>query len=169
MSRFRSSRRREPAISDELRKRATDNGVRPKALICQGSCSEFEPCICAEMWITGLNRLGAAAGRSEVAEAPGRPPFRGNRNRQHDDAQPDHRQPDEFEYQRVHGSPPETKRYNCRGRVERLLICGAGRDGSRHMVHAGLRSGVNGIVDARFSEPCRNKPARHMSVAYAWR
>jgi antitoxin VapB len=54
-------------------------------------------------------------------------------------------------------APPETKRYNCRGRVERLLICGAGRDGSRHMVHAGLRSGVNGIVYAGFSGPCRTR------------
>ena len=42
---------------------------------------------------------------------------------------------------------PETKRYICRGRVERLLICEPRATAGQRMVHAGLRSGVNGIVE----------------------
>src|SRR6266700_1980338 len=95
------------------------DGVLPKALICQGSCSEFEPCISAlrrvfaETQATGaqccspdpVNTSFWEQDRSGVADVPGRPSPR--RNGQHDDTQREHRQSYEFEHQSVsHSNSP---------------------------------------------------------------
>src|SRR5450631_1195317 len=64
---------------------------------------------------------------SVLTGAPRRP--RSCRHGEHDDTQREHRQPHEFEYQRVHGNVPRPYRSIWKGRIERCLRLGGGPRG----------------------------------------
>jgi hypothetical protein len=99
------ARRAQAAASSEVVViKSMSTADQPKELICQGSPSEFEPCIPAGDCHDFDSH--AQENGSGMADSPGLPPTR--RQRQHDHAEREHRQSHEFEYQSVHRSIPPT-------------------------------------------------------------
>src|SRR5258708_33760247 len=97
------ARRAQAAASSEVVViKSMSTADQPKELICQGSRSEFEPCIPAANCHDFDSH--AQENGSGMADSPGLPPSRGHR--QHAVEERKHRQPHEFEYQVDHRTIP---------------------------------------------------------------